>query len=59
MFEVVYSHIRSIDTVNDNYLTNNYEPNKTIFSFISYSLCVHGTRRRNTHIKQQVAYNIQ
>lgn len=45
MFEVVYSHIRSIDIVNENYLTNNYEPNKTIFSVINYSLRIHAIRR--------------
>ena len=47
MFEVVYSHIRSIDIVNENYLTNNYEPNKTIFSVINYSLRIHAIRRRH------------
>ena len=51
MFEVVYSHIRSIDIVNENYLTNNYEPNKTIFSVINYSLRIHTLRRRK-HLYQ-------
>ena len=46
MFEVVYSHIRSIDIVNENYLTNNYEPNKIIFSFNSYSLRIRALCRR-------------
>ena len=51
MFEVVYSHIRSIDIVNENYLTNNYEPNKTIFSVINNSLRIHTLRRRK-HLYQ-------
>ena len=50
MFEVVYSHIRSIDIVNENYLTN-HEPNKIIFRFISYSLRIHAMRRRK-HLYQ-------
>ena len=57
MFEVVYSHIRSIDIVNENYLTNNHEPNKIIFSFSSYSLRIRALRRRK-HL-YQTASSIQ
>ena len=57
MFEVVYSHIRSIDIVNENYLTNNYEPNKIIFSFNSYSLHINAIRRRQQDLYQTASSN--
>ena len=58
MFEVVYSHIRSIDIVNESYLTNNHEPNKIIFSFNSDSLRIHAIRRRQQYL-YETASSIQ